>query len=430
MDGTLLDDAKGIGSVTAAAIHHGAAKDVRFVLASARPFCSAYNYAATLGLDTPLICYNGALVKSPDAVQLRHPLSSGVARELAELCRAEGLYAKVYDDDMFYVAAATDETPKYSRVYHVSYRAVGDLPEFISSSDLAPLSFVIHADPARLPSLLADIEARFAGRVNCHCPNEHAIHISSPEASKLAAVRLLAERWGIRAGDVMAVGDGSNDLDVVNWAGVGVAVANAAPDLLAAADWVAPDNNSDGVGVALERYLGLSAGENAETAATAAVATPATGGRKIVTVPAQIVVESGVTIDAPPQRVWEIFAAIDRWPLWNPVCVAAGHVAGRRWTRGASIRMTLRKGPLHFTVRARLITAEPGRRVVWLGRVFGLQAIHTFTLEETGRGTRVTSNESFSGPLLPVARATGFPTRVGEMIDTWLDALKREAESA
>lgn len=457
MDGTLLDDAKEVGPRTAAAIRAGAERGVRFLLASARPFCSARPYAAALGLDSPLICYNGALVRTPTGREVvRRPLPAEVARALAERCRAEDLYAKVYDDDLFFVAAATEETLKYSRAYRVPYRAVGDLAEHIAASGLEPLSFVIHADPVRLPSLRAEIEERFAGRLNCHCPNEHALHISSPEASKLAAVRLLAEEWGIAPAHVLAVGDGDNDLEVVRWAGIGVAVGNASPDLLAAADWVAPDNNRDGVGAALERFLLMPAGSEAPPAAAAGasaaaaaageVAPGAAGGEPAPAAPggqppaadarrgeadeaaAGIVVERSVAIDAPPARVWEVFAAIDRWPRWNPVCLAAGHVAGRRWSRGASIRVRFRFGPLRFTVKPRLIAVEPGRRVVWTGNGYGLQGLHAFHFEEDGGGTRVTSREVFSGPLLPLARAAGFPRLAGRMIDAWLAGLKREAE--
>lgn len=430
MDGTLLDDAKEIGAGTGAAIRVGAARGVRFLLASARPFCSARPYAAEIGLDTPLICYNGALVKAASGeTLLSRPLASETARELAEICKAEGLYAKVYEDDVFFVDTPTEETVKYSRAYHVPYRSVGNLAEFIAASDLAPLSFVIHADPARLPSLRTELEERFAGRLNCHCPNEHAIHISSPEASKLAAVQLLAGEWGIGPDQAMAVGDGSNDLDILRWAGVGVALGNASPDLLTAADWVAPDNNRDGVGAALERFLNLLPEDLAQESAAAApgAQTVHTAWETAAPTPV-IVVEQAVEIGASPERVWEVFAAIDRWPRWNPVCLAAGHVAGRRWSRGSSIRMKLKLGPLAFQVQPRLIAVEPARRVAWLGRGYGLEGLHTFTIEENGGGTRVTSHERFSGPMLSVFKLIGFPRWAERMVDAWLAAIKREAE--
>lgn len=432
MDGTLLDDAKEIGPGTAAAIRAGVAEGMRFVLASARPFCSAHPYAAGLGLDTPLICYNGALVKAAvGGTLLSRPLSADVARVLAERCKAEGLYAKVYDDDAFFVDTPTDETLKYSRAYRVPYRTVGNLAGFIAATGLAPLSFVIHADPARLPSLRAELEEQFAGRLNCHCPNEHAIHISSPEASKLAAIQLLAGEWGIGPHEVMAVGDGSNDLEMLRWAGLGVALGNASQDLLAAADWVGPDNNHDGVGVALERFLALPCDAAAsESAATVPSVRSAPGAWETDPAPVEIVVERSVETDVPPERVWEVFAALDRWPRWNPVCLAAGHLAGRRWTRGSSILIRFKMGPFPFPVKLRLVTVEPGRRVVWLGSGPGLQGLHTFTFEGNGGGTRVVSHERFSGRLLPLVRLAGFSQLAGRMTESWLAAMKREAEQA
>lgn len=257
MDGTLLTEDKEILPRTAELVRRVAAAGIRFVLASARPPCSARRYADELGLGTPLICYNGALLKESDGREmLSRPLPTDTAVALARFARERGLYIKVYADDVFFVEEPGEKTARYSSRYFIPFRAVGDVARFVGAERLSPHAMVIHTDPEMLAGTTAEVERLFAGRVNCHCPNEHAIHVSAAEASKLGALMLLAEGWGIRKEEVVAIGDGSNDLEMVRWAGIGVAVANAAPELIRAADWVAPGENGAGVAQALERYVG------------------------------------------------------------------------------------------------------------------------------------------------------------------------------
>lgn len=261
MDGTLLTEAKGIAPRTAALIRQVTAAGIRLVLASARPHCSARRYADELGLDTPLVCYNGALLKGADGRELlSRPLATETAAALARFARRRGLYIKVYGDDVFFVEEPSEKTARYSSRYFIPFRAIGELAPFIAAERLSPYAVVIHTAPDNHAETTAEVEMTFAGRVNCHCPNEHAIHISAADASKLGALQLLADSWGIKREEVLAIGDGSNDLEMVTWAGTGVAVANAAPELLRAADWVAPAEGSLGVAQALERFTPPASG--------------------------------------------------------------------------------------------------------------------------------------------------------------------------
>ena len=76
-----------------------------------------------------------------------------------------------------------------------------------------------------------------------------------PGMNKSKGLEWLAGQYGIDQADVMAVGDNDNDVEMLEWAGVGVAMGNGSPAALAAADWIAPPVGEDGAAVALEKYL-------------------------------------------------------------------------------------------------------------------------------------------------------------------------------
>ena len=84
---------------------------------------------------------------------------------------------------------------------------------------------------------------------------ERNLELSAPGVTKGRGLMALAAHLGLTPGQVMAVGDSGNDLTMVQMAGLGVAMANATPDVLAAADVVTGDNNHDGVAQAIEKYV-------------------------------------------------------------------------------------------------------------------------------------------------------------------------------
>lgn len=257
MDGTLLTDDHEITPRTVAAVRARLQHGLRFVLATARPYCSARPFAVALGLQTPLVGYNGAQVRDPVQGQTlaAHPLPTDTAAEMAAFCQERGLYMKVYGNDVFYVQETTEETVRYSSRYGVPFVAVGDMAAFLRRTSLAPYSFVVHSPPEGRDAVKEEMEARWAGRIAGDCPNAHAIHVTNARASKLAGVQALASQWGIAAEEVLVIGNGGNDLDLILWAGRGIAMANSPEELRLQADNVTASNNAEGVAAALEQHL-------------------------------------------------------------------------------------------------------------------------------------------------------------------------------
>lgn len=265
MDGTLLDDRLQVSPRNAQAIRAGLAAGVRFVLATGRPFRSARPYAQALGLDVPLICYNGAVVREAisGAGHLLQPIPRGVAAAVAGFLEERGLYVKVYAGDVLYVSEPSAETLWFSEAYGIPYEVVGALAPFLAGAPGGegprcpepPAMMVMRAEPPAVTALAAELRARWGAEIACYRPSPWGIDIVRRGVSKGRALARLAAAWGIDRREVLAVGNADNDLEMIAWAGCGVAVANASPELVAAADWVTADNNSDGVALALERFV-------------------------------------------------------------------------------------------------------------------------------------------------------------------------------
>src|SRR5690606_25942179 len=107
------------------------------------------------------------------------------------------------------------------------------------------------APPERIPRIREAVEAKFADQVTTAISDNHLLQFIHKDADKAIALRLVAEQFDIPAARVMAIGDAPNDVGMLQWAGVGVAVHNGWDIAKQAADIVVPSNDEDGVDYAL-----------------------------------------------------------------------------------------------------------------------------------------------------------------------------------
>jgi hypothetical protein len=136
---------------------------------------------------------------------------------------------------------------------------------------------------------------------------------------------------------------------------------------------------------------------------------------------APVVAASEIAVAAPPDTVWEVLAAIDQWPSWNPDVKWAsleGDVA-------EGTRFRWKSGP--GTITSILQRVERPRLIAWSGRTFGIDAVHVWRLEPGNAGTRVRTEESFHGVFARVFRRWLQKT-LARTLDQGLRHLKAEAE--
>jgi Cof subfamily protein (haloacid dehalogenase superfamily) len=239
---------------TRAAIAATRAAGIHFVLVTGRMFQAVRPYALEAGLDDPVVCYQGAVVAEPVSGRwLRHvPIGLELARETIAAVNEEGFGLNCYVDDELYVAEVTPEARRYADFQHLQLHAVGDLLEWLQEP---PTKLVVIEDAEVLDGLKHRMLARFDGRLYISKSLPYFLEFASPDVTKAAGLDFLSEHLGFTREGTVAFGDGENDVELVEWAGYGVAVANAHERVKEAADFVCPSVDEEGVAQVLEAFL-------------------------------------------------------------------------------------------------------------------------------------------------------------------------------
>ena len=256
LDGTLLTGDKRISQATVAAI--GDAMRIagaRVVLASARPPRTTVGFYRQLELDTPMICCNGALVQMPATGQviLHRPIPARLAIRAVQLGRQ--IYPEIIISaevvDRWYTTQFRDpcaggpDAPARPDV-------VGPVENWLTGPVTKLLLLGARSMLAKVGPVLSD---QLAGELTIVRTEENLLQVIHTLASKARCLQSVARQLGIDRSEVMAIGDNANDAGMLTWARLGVAMGNASPSALAAADYVTESNDADGVANAIRRAV-------------------------------------------------------------------------------------------------------------------------------------------------------------------------------
>lgn len=256
LDDTVLGPDRSISDRVKRAIKLVQERGARVVLVTGRMFCAAAPFAVALGLPGPLVAYQGSLVKSlaPRSVWRHLQIPPSRLQELLLWLEREPVHINLYIDDALHVAALNDEARRYAEYSQVEVKAVGRLSTFAAK---AATKVVAIGEPSHFDDMEARARDLFGADLAVNRSYDHFLEFGHQGATKSQALAWLGEKWGIKPRAMLAIGDGANDLDMIEYAGIGVAMANGAPVVQRAADFVTASNREDGVALALEKYFKL-----------------------------------------------------------------------------------------------------------------------------------------------------------------------------
>jgi Cof subfamily protein (haloacid dehalogenase superfamily) len=258
IDGTLVNAAREITPPVHAAVAEARARGVRVCLATGRIWPSARPFVEALGADPPAILYNGGLVYDfvRDEVWLRAPLPTRHALDVLRILRGHReVQPHLYVDDRVYIPTMTAATDIYQKKDSLRTEPVGDLADWLQADPgRVPMKILMIGERPALEAVVRDIDG-LPYAVNHVFSETIYLEVLPPGVSKGTALAAMAARLGVPREAIVAVGDNLNDLAMIEYAGLGVAMGNAPEALRARADAVAPSNDAHGLQEVIERYV-------------------------------------------------------------------------------------------------------------------------------------------------------------------------------
>ncbi|BBZ36673.1 HAD family hydrolase [Mycolicibacterium confluentis] len=259
VDGTLLDDDEQITPRTRAAVAAAVAAGTQFVLATGRPPRWVAPVVDALGFAPLAVCANGAVIYDPaqDRILSARTLSTEALARWAEIANRAipGVGLAVERIGQSAHDAATPQfvsSPGYEHAWLNPDNTEVSLVDLLSEPAVKLLIRRAGAQSADMATALA----KFVGDDGdiTYSTNNGLIEIVPRGVSKATGVAEIATPQGITAADIIAFGDMPNDVPMLGWAGHGVAMGNAHPEAVAAADEVTTRNSEDGLARVLERW--------------------------------------------------------------------------------------------------------------------------------------------------------------------------------
>ena len=252
LDETLLEKYLTIAGKTLSLLQDCAAKGIEIVIATGRLFYSAEKYAKQIGPHTKILCYNGCLVTEADGTPLfKAELTPEIMRKVARFAKKRGLYSQFYKDHKILVEKVTDGTTIDPDLANTTAIEVGDFENYEFTP--SPKAMIV-ANPEDVPMYQAELKADLDDETYIAQSQPYLIEIMPDNVNKAHSLEILCNKLGISKDEVMACGDNTNDAEMVIWAGLGVAMANAVDSLKEVAEYVCSEKRSYGVAEAIEKF--------------------------------------------------------------------------------------------------------------------------------------------------------------------------------
>lgn len=261
IDGTISGESNTVSAPVREAIAAVQAQGIQVAIATGRMYRSAVRFHQEINSMLPLAAYQGAWIQDPTTQKIhRHwPVTKDIAHQLLDYLEQPELRSLLsvhfYINDQLYVRDLSKDTEIYAQRSGITPIPVGDLRQVLTNE---PTKVLALCDDAEIISQLLGNLRRQYTPAELYLTTSVAtfFEATNPLVNKGTAVRYIAEELlGIESRNVMAIGDNFNDLEMLQYAGIGVAMGNAPAGVKEVAQWVAPDVEEDGVVQAIAKFL-------------------------------------------------------------------------------------------------------------------------------------------------------------------------------
>jgi hypothetical protein len=256
MDGTLVNEKSELSQRTKDAIIKTVKAGKLFVTATGRPLCNVEIVNSLFDEDMPFIVFNGAAAYMGKSKKLLFEkyLGFDLAKEAFEMGKNLGIPQIVWTGPRLWASYLCKETEMYRDFSGTGMSVVDDLDTL--KGKVEGISKVLWIDdPENVKRFSREMGEHFGERLTCLSSMAHFFEFVSREAGKGAALAEIGKLYSIDRSEMIAVGDGYNDVSMLEYAGFSVAMENAPDDIKTMCDHVTLSNNDDGVAVVIEKYI-------------------------------------------------------------------------------------------------------------------------------------------------------------------------------
>lgn len=255
VDGTLVGEDLVITPAIFEAVNEVRARGINFTLATGRALFSAMKFATPLKIDIPMITFGGALVSHPvtQEVYYKLPLDYQLGRTAYQLLKSLDLHVNIQKIDGVFTTQMDYEAGLYTTLTSNAMHIIEDIDPCLQNDAMKLL--VVCTDPEKLLKAEYLIKEKMGEQVFVSRSLSSFLEVLNPQASKGQALKCLGELMKVKREEIMAVGDHYNDMDMLEYAGLGVAMEISPPELQEIADFVSGDPNHDGMAEILNKFV-------------------------------------------------------------------------------------------------------------------------------------------------------------------------------
>ena len=256
LDGTLLPTGQLVPTANINAVHDMLNNGVIFTIATGRMYFASVEIAKSLGVDVPIITYNGALIKTVSGEVFHSAfLDPDLIVEIVNFCQAHQWHLQSYSNDILYYPEHNDFAKDYEKALNIPEGKAIGWDGLRQCTENVPKLLCISSSAKETAERIKALKAEFGDRINAIRSNAEYTEIIRPEVSKAAAIKILAEKWNIDNSEIMAIGDSYNDLPMLKTAGHSVAMGNAPDDVKAVCEFVTDTCDNNGFAQAVYKYV-------------------------------------------------------------------------------------------------------------------------------------------------------------------------------
>lgn len=254
LDGTLLSTKNDVSDITIEQINR-ISDSIRVILVSARMPSGMHYLQERLDItEQPIICYNGALIMHGTTKVLSVTIPFKIMEEVHKLSLPLDVDLGIYIDDEWYVSQTSERVEKEIKYTKTKPNFQATQTSLFKLKKRGAHKLMLMCTKVSADQLMPLLEEKFCPDLNCYRSNDTLIEIAPKSVSKLSAITHILKP-SESLSDVIAFGDNYNDIEMIEAAGCGVAVANAREEVKKIADYITLANTDNGVADFIQRHL-------------------------------------------------------------------------------------------------------------------------------------------------------------------------------